>query len=123
MQWVPLGEGIVDFPKIVARARELCPPLYMYVKPITGRPPTQLPYFDQDFWKVFANLKASSVARFMALAKKGQPYAKDMVIEDVSGRNTIEPFAAALRYQQQEHMERSLDYAKKVLDLGIRWRG
>lgn len=122
VQWVPLGEGVVDFPKIVARAKELCPPLYAYVKPITGRPPAQLPYFEPDFWKTYGNLKASSVARFMALARKGQPYGKDMVIEDVAGRNTIEPFAAALQYQQREHMERSLDYAKKVLDLGVHWR-
>src|SRR5581483_6338757 len=36
VQWVPLGEGVVDFPKIVARARQLCPNVHVYIKPITG---------------------------------------------------------------------------------------
>ena len=45
-----------------------------------------------------------------------------MVIEDVAGRTPAEPYAAALQYQQKEHMERSVEYGKKVLDLGIKWR-
>jgi hypothetical protein len=44
-----------------------------------------------------------------------------MVIEDVPGK-TAEPLTAALAYQQREHMERGVEYAKKVLDLGVRWR-
>jgi hypothetical protein len=28
----------------------------------------------------------------------------------------------ALKVQQMEHMQRSLEYCKKSLDLGIRWR-
>ena len=34
-----LGEGVVDFKKIVAKAKEVCPPISLYNKPITGRPP------------------------------------------------------------------------------------
>jgi sugar phosphate isomerase/epimerase len=123
VQWVPLGEGVVDFKRIVARAKEICPPLYIYIKPITGRPPAILPILEPGFWKAFPDAKASSVARFLALAKSGHPYERDMVIEDVSGRSNIEPFAAALQYQQRDHMERSVEYAKKVLDLGVKWRG
>jgi hypothetical protein len=29
----------------------------------------------------------------------------------------------ALKTQQLEHMERSLDYCRATLDLGVRWRG
>jgi sugar phosphate isomerase/epimerase len=123
VQWVPLGEGVVDFRKIVARARELCPNVYVYIKPITGRPPVVRPYLDPAFMQTFADLKASTLARFLALAKQGRPYEGEMVIEDVSGRSSIEPYAAALQYQQKDHMERSVEYGKKVLDLGIRWRG
>lgn len=28
-----------------------------------------------------------------------------------------------LKVQQLEHMERSLEYCRKTLDLGVRWRG
>ena len=44
-----------------------------------------------------------------------------MVIEDVPG-TAPQVFTAALTYQQKEHMERSVEYGKKVLDLGIKWR-
>jgi hypothetical protein len=123
VQWVPLGEGVVDFKRILARARELCPQVHVYIKPITGRPPVVMRYLDADFMKGFTDLKASTLARFLALAKTGHPYEREMVIEDVSGRSSIEPYAAALQYQQKDHMERSVEYGKKVLDLGIKWRG
>jgi 3-oxoisoapionate decarboxylase len=122
VQWVPLGEGVVDFHKLVARARELCPSVYVYIKPITGRPPVVRPYLDPEFMKHFSDLKASTLARFLALAKAGHPYEGEMVIEDLPGRSNLEDYSAALRYQQKEHMERSVEYAKKALDLGLKWR-
>ena len=66
--------------------------------------------------------RAADFARFLALAKSGHPYESHMVIEDVPGK-TPEPIAAALQYQQKEHMERGIEYGKKVLDLGVKWRG
>jgi hypothetical protein len=64
-----------------------------------------------------------TLARFLALAKSGRPYEREMVIEDVTGRSAIEPYAAALQYQQKGHTERSVEYGKKVLDLGVKGRG
>jgi sugar phosphate isomerase/epimerase len=122
VQWVPLGEGVVDFKKIVARAMELCPHVYVYIKPITGRPPATMAYLDREFMRNWQDLKGSTLARFMSLAKNGHPYERDMVIEDVAGRAPSEAYAAALQFQQKEHMERSVEYAKKTLDLGVRWR-
>lgn len=122
VQWVPLGEGVVDFRAIVARAREILPPLSVYIKPITGRPPEVLPAADAAFWKKWEDKRASSFARFLALAKSGHPYERDMVIEDVAGKTNKPEFRAALEYQQREHMERSVEYGKKALDLGVRWR-
>ena len=122
VQWVPLGEGNVDFRHIMARARELCPNVYVYVKPITGRPPQVLPYMDQSFWKLYPKARAADLARFLALAKAGAPYEGHVVIEDLQGRPTPEHFLAAVQYQQREHMERSVEYAKKTLGLGRRWR-
>ena len=121
VQWVPLGEGVVDFKAIVAKAREICPPLAVFIKPITGRPPAILPVWDAAFMKKYADVRAADFARFLALAKKGGPYERHMVIEDVPGRRR-RPLTAALTYQQREHMERGVEYGKKVLDLGVRWR-
>jgi sugar phosphate isomerase/epimerase len=122
VQWVPLGDGVVDFKRILARAREVCPPVYVYIKPITGRPPAILPTLDAEFWNGWRDKKGDSFARFLALAKSGHPYEGAMVIEDVGGAPVPEAYAAALQFQQREHMERSVEYAKKTLDLGVKWR-
>jgi sugar phosphate isomerase/epimerase len=121
VQWVPLGEGVVDFKTIIARAREVCPPISVYNKPITGRPPQILPIYDPEFMQKWRDMRASDLARFLALAKRGRPYEGHMVIEDVPGKPP-EPIAAALQYQQRNHMERGVEYARKVLDLGVKWR-
>ncbi len=122
VQWVPLGEGNVDHKEIMAKARVLTPKVHVYIKPITGRPPDILPYLEQDFWKLYPKARAAEFARFLALAKKGGPYEGHVVIEDLQGRQTPPHFAEAVKFQQKDHMERSVEYAKKTLDLGRRWR-
>ena len=122
VQWVPLGEGVVDFKALVAKARQLCPNVNVHIKPITGRKPAVMAYLDPQWMKDWQDVKASSLARFLTLAKNGRPYDREMVIEDIPGQQRPEPYQAALQYQQKEHMERSVEYGKKILDLGIKWR-
>jgi len=117
VQWVPLGEGVIDFKKIIAKAAEVCPPISVYNKPITGRPPVLMAIYDPKFMESWKDMRASDLARFLALAKQGHPYEKHMVIEDVPGK-TPEPIAVALQFQQREHMERGIAYARKELGLG-----
>ena len=69
--------------------------------------------------KNWRDMKAADLARFIVLAKQGHPYEGPMVIEDVPGK-TPPPIAAALQYQQRDHMERGVEYARKVLGLGVR---
>jgi sugar phosphate isomerase/epimerase len=121
VQWVPLGEGVVDFKKIIAKAREVCPAIAVYNKPITGRPPYHLAIYDPAFMKTWSDMRASDLARFLTLAKQGHPFEGHMVIEDVPGK-APDAIAAALQFQQQEHMRRGVEYARKALDLGIKWR-
>jgi sugar phosphate isomerase/epimerase len=121
VQWVPLGEGVVDFRTIIAKARDLCPPIAVYNKPITGRPPTHLPIYDPAFMKSWIDMRGSDLARFLVLAKKGHPYEGRMVIEDVPGK-APEPIASALQYQQRDDVQRGVEYAREKLDLGVKWR-
>ena len=44
-----------------------------------------------------------------------------MIIADVPGKQPPE-YRAALKEQQHVDLERSVEYAKKTLGLGIRWR-
>lgn len=120
-QWVALGDGIIDFKTFVARYRELCPSAGMQLEIITGRPPRVLPYLEQDFWKLFPKANAAEFARFVALARRGHPFDGFMVTED-GASDPPEVFKAALREQQRVDLQRSLDYAKTALGVGVKWR-
>jgi hypothetical protein len=120
-QWVALGDGSVDFVQFVADFRRLCPKSSMQLEIITGRPPTILPYLEADFWKVFPKTPAVEFARFVALSKKGHPYMGAMVVEDAVGR-VPQIMMDALKEQQRIDLERSFEYARKKLNVGINWR-
>ena len=120
-QWVALGDGTIDLRKFVERFRVLCPKANMQLEIITGRPPDVLPYLEPDFWKAFPKAKASEFARFVALAKAGHPFSGFMVVED-GVKEPLPEFRAALREQQRVDLERSFEYAKKTLNVGVRWR-
>lgn len=120
-QWVALGEGSVDFRAFMRRFAELCPNSALQLENITGRPPRVLPYLEADFWKAFPNANAAEFSRFVALVKRGKPYFGGMIIADVEG--TPPPaYAEALKEQQRVDLERGFEYARKILDAGIRWR-
>jgi hypothetical protein len=118
-QWVALGDGnAIDFWKFLPLYKKLCPRAAMQLEVITGRAPDILPYLENDFWKAFPNMPAHEFARFVALAKKGRPFMGNMLV--ASGK--MPPAVAeALKEQQRIDLERSLEYAKRALGVGIRW--
>jgi len=120
-QWVALGDGSVNFHRFVELYRQRCPQAGMQLEIITGRPPTLLAYFEEDFWKAFPHTPAWEFARFVELAKSGHPYLGPMVIGAAGEQSPA--IKAALKEQQRTDLERSLEYAKKVLGVGVRWRG
>ncbi|MCA2964262.1 MAG: TIM barrel protein [Acidobacteriaceae bacterium] len=122
VQWVPLGEGNVDFPKIVATVRARATGVHLFVKPITGRPPEVLPIYDPAYWERFPEARARDFVRFLALAKRGGPYEGHVVTEDLYGKPVAPQFLSAVQYQQRDHVERGVAYARKTLGLGIRHR-
>ena len=123
VQWVPLGEGTVDFKSLVARAAELMPTqVHIYCKPITARPPVVLPVYSDEFWtKWFPGARSRDLARFETLARRGRPWNKPHVMGDLP--EARDRYMDALKVQQMAHMEQSLAYCRKDLNLGVRWRG
>lgn len=120
-QWVVLGDGVVDYKEFCALYAKLCPGAAMQLEVITGRPPRLIPYNNREYWKQFPKMPAMDFARFLDLAKNGHPYMGAMVIEDVAGKKPAE-YTTALREQQRVDLERSLEYAKKQLGAGVRWK-
>jgi 3-oxoisoapionate decarboxylase len=123
VQWVPLGEGTYDWNELMRAIRKECSAdVAIFAKPITGRPPQTLPVFDAAFWKPMPMARSADFARFLQLTDQGQPYESHVVIEDLQNRPIPPQFLSAVQAQQQEHVERSLDFSKKRLNLGRRWR-
>ncbi len=121
VQWVPLGEGTVDFKALVARAAEMLPKVHIYCKPITARPPVVIPVYSEEFWtKWFPGGRSRDLGRFLALARGGKPYDKPHVMADLP--DVRDRYMDSLKVQQLDHMERSLAYCRKSLNLGNRWR-
>ena len=120
-QWVALGDGSMDLKAFIKRYRELCPTANMQLEIITGRPPRVVPYLEPAFWKVMEKANAAEFARFVALVKAGHPFNGFMIVED-GFQNPPRAYTEALREQQRVDLERSFDYAKKVLGVGVRGR-
>jgi 3-oxoisoapionate decarboxylase len=118
VQWTALGDGCIDFKKILARYKELCPNTAFQLEIITGRPAQNLPYLEPEFWKTFSGMPAADFASFVALAKQGKPFNGNMVIEDQEGKPPAEVFRDSLVFQQRYDLERSLKYAQSVLGIG-----
>jgi sugar phosphate isomerase/epimerase len=119
-QWVALGDGTIDMAALVNRFRELCPQAPMQLEIITGRPPQFLPCYSggNDFWKAYPKVTGEHFARFVALARKGRPYAGPMVTAS-SGKQPPE-YDAALKLQQRLDLERSIEFARAKLGAGVR---
>lgn len=118
IQWVPLGEGTVDFKALVAKAATIIPSsVYIYCKPITARPPVVLPIYSEEFWnKWFPRARSKDLGRFLDLARHGKPYDKPHILADLP--EVRDRYMDALKIQQLDHMQRSLDYCRNALHLG-----
>jgi sugar phosphate isomerase/epimerase len=120
VQWVALGDGTIDFRQFVARFAELCPKAPFHLEIITGGGPKVLPYFEADYWQAFPNLPAADFARFVKLAKAGHPFTGKMVMAASTPPAAADK--AAFKEQQRVDFERSIEYCKKRLGLGVRWQ-
>jgi sugar phosphate isomerase/epimerase len=113
VQWTAMGEGDIDLTAYFVRFRELCPGVPVHVETISGFS-RELPYLDPAFWKAWPSLSGSSLARFVALAKRGRARDPFTPPAEVDARRRAEQ-----DYQRGE-LERSLRYCRDTLGLGRR---
>ncbi|MEP6662987.1 MAG: sugar phosphate isomerase/epimerase, partial [Verrucomicrobiota bacterium] len=102
VQWTAMGEGNTDLKTYFQLFIDLCPGVPVHIETISGFN-REIPYFKDDFWKVWPKAKAEGFARFLALAKKGKPREQHHSVSN-----------EAEQEYQKDQIERSLKYCKEV---------
>lgn len=112
VQWTAMGAGDIDFKTYMRRYAQLCPNVPVVLEIISGftRPH---PYLTPDFWKPYQRVRAHEFAKFVALAKQGKPRETFKLPKDKDNKLAEQAY-------QKEQLERSLDYCRQVLGLGMK---
>lgn len=120
VQWVPAGEGNVDFRQILQILQRHAPDTAVDLEVITGVAPKAIPYFDaeSDFWRMYPDMSARSFARFVNLAQSGNPEPLDQLCLEPGVWAPPADQLDAFREQQRRHLEQSVAYCRQVLNLG-----
>jgi sugar phosphate isomerase/epimerase len=110
--WTAMGEGQIDLKEYFASFDELCPGVPVHIETISGFN-REFAYLTEEFWKGYPHMTAADLAGFLRLARQGKP------------RPTFQPPEGADRakaeqsYQRGE-IERSVEYCRETLGLGLR---
>ena len=112
VQWTAMGDGCVDVRAYAQKFAALCPNVPFQLEIISGVQ-RSFPYLEADFWDPYAQARASDFAGFLALAKRGTPV------------KTFQPpqppyRTAAVQAYQKAQLERSVEFCKKELGLGLK---
>lgn len=110
VQWTAMGDGLVDWKKYFARLKELSPDCAVQLEIISGFS-RGFAYLKPEFWPPYARVKASDFSQFVALAKRGKP---------MEGFRPQGDRQQAEREYQKQQLERSIQYCKETLGLGVR---
>jgi len=105
---VPLGEGILDLPKVVQTLRSRHPEVHFSLEMMT-RDPLKVPCLTDKYWAVMADVPGRDLARTLRLVRaRGRKEA----LPRISQLPLSEQFAA-----EEENVRKCLAYAHEHLDL------
>jgi 3-oxoisoapionate decarboxylase len=105
---VPLGEGILDLPRMVQTIRAARPEAYFSLEMIT-RDPLHVPCLTAKYWATFVDVPGVALARTLTSVREHKP---STPLPRISGLSEEERYALEL-----EHVERSIAYARERLGL------
>jgi len=71
-QWTAVGEGLMDFKHYTRFLSENCPGVPIHLETISNSP-RPISYLKPEYWDGFPDLKASGIADFLNLVRKGHP--------------------------------------------------
>jgi 3-oxoisoapionate decarboxylase len=103
---VPLGEGILDLPKIVSICRQHNPDVNFSLEMIT-RDPLEIPCLTEEYWASFKGIPGSDLARTLKMVRQNEyktalPRYSHLSVED--------QLAA-----EEDNVRSSFEYSKKKL--------
>lgn len=104
---VPLGEGFLDLPKMIAILREARPKIRFNLEMIT-RDPLRVPCLTEQYWAC-ATASGRDLARTLTMVRKHKPA---QPLPRIRGRNAKDQIAI-----EEENVRKSLAYAREHLEL------
>lgn len=95
-QWTAVGEGLMDVPAYVQYLATLCPGVPLFVETISNSA-HPVPFLKKEWWRGFPDVRASSIADFLALCRRGHPI--DIDVE-------LPPTGVSQKEFDQQHQRR-----------------
>ncbi len=108
MSEVPLGEGILDLPKMIDHLRRKRPAIRFNLEMIT-RDPLAIPCLGTKYWATLEKVPAQNLARTLSLARHGK---SKEPLPRIRGLSNDEQLAL-----EEKNVRKSLSYAKNHLGL------
>jgi len=111
-QWTAVGEGLMNYPRLIEAMAKRCPGVPLHVESISNSP-RPIPYLTADFWTGFPDLHASDMTDFLQLLRRGHP------LELLEPPEGIDKKTFDIEHQQSE-LKASLDYLHKNCLVGLK---
>src|SRR5688572_4001164 len=105
---VPLGEGFLDLPRIIATCRRHNPKVRFNLEMIT-RDPLRVPCLGDQYWATLSDVRAADLARTLNMVRK---HTSNRPLPHTTGLSDDDRIAL-----EDEHIRRSLIYSKEKLSL------
>ena len=112
VQWTAMGDGNVDWVAYFDRFEKICSGVPVHIETISGFN-REVPYLKPGFWNEWPTMKAADLARFLALARRGQARNPWRAPAEVERKKAEQDY-------QRAEIEKSLTYCKAVLGLGLK---
>jgi sugar phosphate isomerase/epimerase len=109
MSEVPLGDGLLELPRMVDVIRRARPDVHFSLEMIT-RDPLEVPCVTDKYWATFDDVNGIALARALSRIRANPPKAP---LPRTSGLSVEERFAL-----ERELVDRSITYAREHLGLG-----